>query len=99
MRTNTSFSNSNHFPPPSNRVNRTGIPYKTGAAPFKYLKLQTSLELAIALANVGSSSTPGDNSFLIVSRPNFWNTVSENLSISLSVTSHKLATSAGLNAD
>lgn len=82
---------------------RTGMPYTTGAAPFRYLSIGTSRDCAMAdvrvtgdaaveLVEVAEEARAG-----LPSRPTRRRVFSANLSMSLSVTSQRLATRAGLS--
>ncbi len=71
-----------------------GSPYKTIAAPFKYLSLHAERDLDNAELSVdGSSSNKPDKESC---KSHNSNIVSVNKSKSLSVTSHKFPSTAGL---
>lgn len=77
-----------------------GIPYTTGAAPVKYFNLQISLDRATA-AKIDVDVVlrlAVERLMRFPFRPILSNTDIENLSISLSVTSHRFATRVGLRA-
>lgn len=77
-----SFSKTHFFP----LLINTGNPYTTGARPFRYFSLQTARDFCTSLGRYVPS----------VEEIQVFITSSVNLSMSLSVTSHRLATMLGL---
>jgi len=73
------------------------MPYTTGAAPVRYFNLQTLRAIATAETNDWSLSAVSCHAWMFSGfNFNLSKTAWLNLSISLSVTSHKFATRVGL---